>query len=356
MTATDTRTAAAAVPAPDTLTRERLYRMMRVYKETSLLRSGVQLGLFDALADGPHDAETVADRIDADPRGVRLLLNALAALGVVRCAEGRFDLDDGARALLVRESDEYYGGMVDVVASDWEWDALRDLSDAVRRGGSVSSVDAETPGYEYWETFARSVGPVTVPTATMLADMLGPWARARGPLRILDLAAGHGIYGFTQLEEFPGSTVTCVDWENVLAITAEHARRAGLSDRVRFAPGDMFEVDAGDPYDLVLVTNVVHHFSEERSTELLQRAAKDLAPGGRVGIVGFVAGDGEPAVDPEPHLFSILMLVWTQGGEVHTHEAYERMTAGAGLEIEQSRQVPGLPFHIVVARKREDDS
>lgn len=341
----------AVAAAADTVTRQQLYRMMRVYKETSLLRAGVRLGVFDALADGPQDAATVADRVGADPRGIRLLLNALAALRLVRTAGGAYELDPGARALLVRDSPDYYGGMVDVVAGDDEWDALRDLDRAVRHGGSVSDTDAETPGYRYWETFARSVGPVTVPTANLLADLLAPWAADRGPLSMLDLACGHGIYGFTLAERFAGSTVTCVDWENVLAITAAHAEQRGLADRVRTVPGDMFTVDAGGPHDLVLVTNVVHHFSEERSTELLARAARDLAPGGRVGIVGFVAGDDEPREDPEPHLFSILMLVWTQAGEVHTHAAYERMAAGAGLVIEQSRPVPGLPFHVVVARR-----
>jgi C-methyltransferase len=348
---TATATAGPTSDAPTGVTRERLYRMMRVYKETALLRTGVQLGVFDALADGPRDAAAVAERVGADPRGTRLLLNALAALHLVRSEGGRYALDAGARELLVRTSARYYGGMVDVVASDVEWDALRDLTAAVRRGGSVSEVDAETPGYGYWETFARSVGPVTVPTAGLLADVLAPWAADRGPLSVLDLACGHGIYGFTMAERFPGSTVTCVDWPNVLEITAEHARRRGLADRTTLVPGDMFDVAVPGPHDLVLVTNVVHHFSEERSTQLLARAAADLAPGGRVGIVGFVAGDGEPAVDPEPHLFSILMLVWTQAGEVHTHDAYTRMTAGAGLEIESALQVPGLPFHVVVARR-----
>lgn len=342
-------TALAADPAA--VTRERLYRMMRVYKETSLLRTGVQLGVFDALAAGPLDADGVAAAVGADPRGTRLLLNALAALRLVRSSAGRYELDAGARDLLVRDSDSYYGGMVDVVASDYEWDALRDLAGAVRRGGSVTEVDAETPNYAYWETFAKSVGPVTVPTAAMLADMLAAGELPDRPLRILDLAAGHGIYGFTLAERFPGSTVTCVDWDNVLAITAAHAERRGLTDRVRTLPGDMFTADLEGPYDIVLVTNVVHHFSEERGTELLARAAGALAPGGRVGVVGFVAGDTEPERDPEPHLFSILMLVWTQAGEVHTDAAYGRMTAGAGLEIEQSRQVPGLPFHALVARR-----
>jgi hypothetical protein len=338
--------------APDTaaVTRERLYRMMRVYKETSLLRTGVRLGVFDALAAGPAGADEVAARVGADPRGTRLLLNALAALRLVRADGDRYALADGAAELLVTGSPAYYGGMVDVVASDYEWDALRDLEGAVRRGGSVADQDAETPGYAYWETFARSVGPVTVPTANLLTDLLAGSVPDR-PLKVLDLAAGHGIYGFTVAERFPGSTVTCVDWPNVLDITTTHARRRGLADRVSTVPGDMFTADLGGPYDVVLVTNVVHHFSEERSTELLARAAGALAPGGRVGVVGFVAGDEGPELDPEPHLFSILMLVWTSAGEVHTEAAYRRMTAGAGLEIEASRQVPGLPFHVLTARR-----
>ncbi len=331
-----------------TVTRERLYRMMRVYKETSLLRAALRVGVFDALGTGHATAAEVADATGSDPRGVRLLLNALVALGLVyRRPDGDYALDDGAQSLLVGSSPDYYGGMVEVVASDEEWDAMRDLAAAVQQGGSVRDVNAETPGYRYWETFARSVGPVTVPTAGVLAELLRPWSTGRPALRILDLACGHGIYGFTIARLLPDATVTCVDWPNVLDITQRHAHEQGLTNRARFIPGDMFELDLGSGHDLVLVTNVLHHFSEERSTELLSHAATQLVPGGRIGVVGFLAGD-EPAHDPEPHLFSVLMLAWTDAGEVHTSAAHDRMYAAAGLQIEATQQVPGLPFHVTV--------
>jgi 2-polyprenyl-3-methyl-5-hydroxy-6-metoxy-1,4-benzoquinol methylase len=333
------------------VTRQRLYRMMRVYKETALLRAGVRTGVFDALAEGPADVADVAARLGGAERGVRLLLDALAALELVTTTgDGRYDLDAGARELLVRAAPTYYGGMVDVVASAEEWDALRDLDAAVLAGGSVRDVDAETPGYAYWETFAQSVGPVTVPTAHLLGDLLEPWAAGREGLRILDLACGHGIYGFTLATRWADARVTGVDWANVTAITARHAAEQGLADRFTPVPGDMFTTPVEGEQDLVLVTNVLHHFSEERATELLRRAAADLAPGGRIGVVGFVASD-VPARDPEPYLFSILMLVWTSAGEVHSEAAHRRMCAAAGLEIEATRQVPGLPFHVLTARR-----
>lgn len=332
------------------VSRDRLYRMMRVYKETGLLRAAVRLRVFDALAAGAQSAEEVARATGADPRGTRLLLNALVALDLVHSAGDGFEIDEGARTLLVSTSPDYYGGMVEVTASDQEWDALRDLDQAVRRGGSIRDVDAETPGYAYWETFARSASPVTEPVATLLAEMLEPWSSTRAEPKILDLACGHGIYGFTLAHRLPGATVTGVDWPNVLDITRRHAAAQGLTGRTRFVPGDMFEIDLGEKYDLVLVTNVLHHFSEQRAAELLRRAAGHLAPGGRIGIVGFVAGE-HPASDPEPHLFAILMLVWTSAGEVHTTAAHERMCAAAGLEIEAVQAVAKLPFHVIVARR-----
>jgi SAM-dependent methyltransferase len=338
-------------PAP-TVSRERLYRMMRVYKETGLLRAAVTVGVFDALAAGAGSAESVAAAVAADVRGTRLLLNGLVALDLVQGSDGNYVLDDGARELLVSTSPTYYGGMVDVVASDHEWDALRDLADAVRHGGSVRDVDAETPGYEYWETFAQRVSPVTTPVAALMTEMLAGWTATVADPEILDLACGHGIYGFTLARQLPTATVTGVDWPNVLDITRRHAAEQGLTDRTNFVPGDMFDVAVDGPFDLVLITNVLHHFSEERATALLQRAARDLRPGGRVAIVGFVAGD-EPALDPEPHLFSILMLVWTSAGEVHTAAAHTRMCAAAGLEIDDSRKVPNLPFHVIVARSAQ---
>lgn len=334
------------------LARHDLMAMMQAYKQTSLLRTGVALGVFDALADGPADADQLAERLGMHPRGARILLNALAAINLLEpAADERFQLVSAAADHLVSGRPGYVGSMVKVMSSDWEWDALKDLSAAVRAGGTVMDVQAETPQFEYWEDFAAYATTIAEPTAKAVTAVLGPWAEGRESIDVLDVACGHGIYGYTVAAEFPQADVWSLDWPNVLEVTEKHAVRMGVRDRANFIPGDMFGVPLDGPYDLVMVTNVTHHFSEQKVTELLARLGTVVKPGGRLVIVGFTVGEDAPAIDPAPHLFSVLMLVWTFEGESHSVSAYNRALSASGF-TEATVHPTDLPFHILVAERK----
>jgi SAM-dependent methyltransferase len=326
-----------------------LFGMMLAYKQTAVLRAGIELGVFAALAAGPADADVMAVRLGADPRGTRLLLNALAALGLLDVSGDGFVLTGGARTFLVPGEPGYVGDMAKVMASTWEWEALTSLPQAVRRGGTVLDQHAETPEYRYWQDFAAHAGAVAGPTAETAAAALRSWAAARPRLDVLDVACGHGLYGFTLARQQPHAAVWSLDWPTVLPVTRRHAERLGVADRMREIAGDMFAVPLGGPYDVVMITNVLHHFSAERAVELLRRAAQVTAPDGKIVLVGFTLDDQPPALDPEPHLFSILMLVWTFQGEVHSVPAYRRMLAEAGFGDAEVLRVAQLPLRVIVA-------
>jgi C-methyltransferase len=335
-----------------TLTRPRLLQMMQAYKETSLIKTGVRLGLFDHIAEaGTMDVAAASVAIDSNPRGTKILLNALAALHVLETNGERYWLARGADELLVRKSDGFVGDMVHVFASDHEWDSLKDLTSAVRQGGTVQDVHAETPEYEYWEAFAEHAPLVARPTADVLAEAIRPWAAGREHLDVLDMACGHGVYGYTVAQRYPQAEVWSLDWQNVLDVAVGHAERMGVRDRTHLVTGDMFDIPLGGPYDLVLITNVLHHFSEERAAELVRRAASVVKPDGRLGVVGFTTSDVLPGDDPAPHLFSVLMLAWTHEGEVHSEESYRRIFGSAGFAQPTVSTVPGIPFRVLVAER-----
>jgi len=333
------------------LTVPAIFQMMQAYKITALLATGIELGVFDCMAAGATDALTVATRLHLDPRATKLLMNALAAIGLLEPSGGGHRLSPETDSYLVRKRPGYVGDMTRVMASRWEWSAIQQLPEAVRKGGTVMPEHAETPGYEYWEDFAAHATAVAKPTAELTAEVIAHWASGRRRLDILDVACGHGMYGFTLARQHPQAHVWSLDWPNVLPIAHGHAVQMGVADRVSMIAGDMFTIPLGGPYDVVMVTNVLHHFSEQRATELLRRLCAVLCSGGRLIVVGFAVGEGPAAMDPAPHLFSILMLVWTTQGEVHSMAAYERMMAGAGLLSSNMYNVPGLPLHVMIADK-----
>lgn len=332
------------------VTRQSLFAMMQAYKNTSLLKAGISLGLFPALTE-PVRAPAAAAAIGADERGTRILLQALTALRVVESDGDLYWLTAEAAELLDPASPGYVGDMVHVFASDWEWDALKRFPEAVHKGGTVMDEHAETPGYAYWEDFASYAPVVAAPTAEVMADALAPWASGLEELNVLDVACGHGVYGATIAQRFERARLTALDWENVLPLAEKQAESLGVRDRMDVISGDMFDVPLRGPYELILITNVLHHFSEARATELIRRAASALKPGGRLGIVGFTTTDALPADDPAPYLFSVLMLAWTSEGEVHSERAYDRMLRAAGFGGAERHSVPGLPFRVLTATR-----
>jgi len=332
------------------LARSDVFDMMLAYKNTAVLTTGIELGIFDAIAAGASTPDEVANKQGLDPRGTRLLLNALSSLGLLNSDGIKYCLVAGADKVLVRGNPGFVGDMAKVMASKWEWDALRTLPDAVRRGGTVVAQHAETPQYAYWEDFAAYADAVATPAAELAADMLGAWAAGRERLNVLDMACGHGLYGYTLAARYPNARVWSLDWPNVLPVALARADRMGIADRVNAITGDMFDADLGGPYDVVMITNVLHHFSQPRAMELLSRAAGALSQDGRIVLVGLTVSDAPPAKDAAAHLFAILMLIWTHEGEVHSLRDYSRMLHDTGFTDVESANVAASPLWVITAR------
>lgn len=341
------------MPEPkDGLTVGALHDILRGYVKTALLRTAMQLRVFDEFADGPRGAADLAARLGTDERGMRILLDALTAIGLLRADPQGYRLVDGGEELLVSSGSRFFGGAVRIGASDWEWDAQKNLVDAVRKGGTVADTHALTPEFDYWEDFANHTSWFNNGAADLMAEQLEPWAADREPVNVLDIACSHGSYGFFLAQRNPRVQLSCVDWPNILEITKKNAERLGLADRTDFIPGDMFEVDFGGPYDIVMLTNVLHHFREEKATELLARIAPAVKPGGRIAVVGHThEEDDTPETNPLPYMFSVIMLVQTFDGQTHSVGTYRRMLENAGFANVTSHRSERAMHRVFIAER-----
>lgn len=340
--------AAAAAPA---LSPEPLMQMMQGLQVTAILQAGVQLGVFDQIAEGKDQSSAVARAIGADERGTRILLDALAALGLLE-TNGGYKLSPLADAFLVSSRPTYLGAAARIMAGEWAWIGYPRLADAVRRGGTVLEQHAETPGNEWWETFASSSPGMMAPASHALAELIRPWAQSRDTLEIIDVACGSGIYSLTLAAQYRQARVTLLDWENVLAVTRGTVERLGVGDRTSYIEGDVFEVPLGGPYDLIVASHIFHHFSEPRCLELMRRLFGALKPGGRLAINEFTAEGSRPADEPFPSLFSVIMLVWTREGQAHPLSTYERLLEEAGFAPPEIHQAAGMPSRFVISERR----
>jgi ubiquinone/menaquinone biosynthesis C-methylase UbiE len=168
--------------------------------------------------------------------------------------------------------------------------------------------------------------------------------------KVLDIAAGHGMYGIALARHNPNAEVVAVDWKNVLAVARENAEKAGVSGRHRSIEGSAFEVDFGDEYDIVLITNFLHHFNAETNESFLRKVHRALKPGGRAVTVEFVPN--EDRLTPKiPAEFSLLMLANTPEGDAYTFSELERMYRNAGFRSIQLHEIPPSPQRVAIGVK-----
>jgi ubiquinone/menaquinone biosynthesis C-methylase UbiE len=171
-----------------------------------------------------------------------------------------------------------------------------------------------------------------------------------GKLKVLDIAAGHGLFGITIARQHPNAEVVALDWPNVLEVAKENAGNAGVSDRYSTIPGSAFDVDYGTGYDLVLLTNFLHHFDPPTCETLLRKVRAALSEGGKALALEFVPNEDRVS-PPIPASFSMMMLSGTPSGDAYTFPELERMFKAAGFANVELHQLPATPEKLVMASK-----
>lgn len=324
-----------------------LFHTFTAYQRTGALRAAVELDVFTAIAEGADTVPALARRTNAAVRGIRGLADALTALGFLEKHGDRYALPPDLAPLLDGRSPACMAGAIRFLASDRLQAGFASLTAAVRRGGTaLEAGDATEPDNPIWVEFARAMAPIARLSAQLLANLLE--ADAGRPWRVLDVAASHGLFGITLAERNPRAEITALDWASVLAVAAENARAAGVASRFRTLPGSAFEVDLGTGWDLVLLTNLLHHFDAPTCETLLRRLHGALTPGGRVVTLEFVP-DESRTTPLEAAAFTLTMLALTPGGDVYTFAEYERMFRNAGFARSEFHALPPSVQQVVIS-------
>jgi O-methyltransferase domain len=248
---------------------------------------------------------------------------------------------------LNRASPAYVGGVIEFLLTPRVREAHALLTEAVRRGGSALGEGNLVPENPDWVKFARAMMPMMVMPAQIMAAELRKGGEAH---KVLDIAAGHGIYGITVAKQNPAATIYACDWKNVLAVAEENARAMGVGDRHHLLPGSAFDVDFGGGYDLALIANFLHHFDPPTCTSFMSKVHASLGPGGRAAIVEFVP-DPDRVTPPMAAAFSMMMLATTPAGDAYTFAELESMSKDAGFSrVELAPTQLGLD-RLVIAYK-----
>jgi len=313
---------------------------------TSAIKAAIELDVFTAIAEGATDAAAIGKRTGAAERGIEALVNYLTLMGFLEKADGRYRLTPSSALFLDRRSPAFLGDIHRFMAAPEMLKLSLDNPAAfVRNGGSLGLANM-APDDPVWVEFARHMAPVMRPVAQAIAAHFA--GAGSPPRRILDIAAGHGLFGIAFARQFPEAEVTALDWDNVLEVARENAAAAKLGPRFKTLVGSAFDADFGGPYDVVLMPNFLHHFDEATCVGLLRKGRAALASGGRLAISEFVPNEDRVS-PPREAMFAYIMLATTQAGTAFPASALERMLTEAGFHQTKFVPLPPSPQTLIVA-------
>ena len=222
------------------------------------------------------------------------------------------------------------------------------LDEIVRTGQPAEARNLEGPGTEFFTELVENIIPTSYGSAQVLADHLKV-ADATKPVRVLDLAAGSGIWGIALAQKSPRVEVTAVDWAGMIPTTKRITQKFGVSDRFKYIEGDLLDADFGGGYDIATLGHILHSEGEERSRKLLKKTAPALKSGATIAIGEWLVND-ERTEPLNGLMFAVNMLVNTERGDTFSFNEIKSWLEETGFKDARTLEAPG-PSPLVLATK-----
>ena len=324
------------------------FHAVNSYQQAVAIKTSIELGVFTAIGEGCETAEALAARCHASVKGMRILCDYLVIHEFLTKRSDRYGLAPDSAMFLDKNSRMYVGGIVGFLSSPQMTQAFDNFTAVVRKGGTVIRGGTMAHEHPVWKEFARSMVPMMIPPAEGIAALVN--ASAGTPMKVLDLAAGHGIFGITIARHNSNAQIHAMDWAPVLEIAREHATVAGVADRWHPIEGSAFEVEFGVDYDVVLITNFHHHFAPPTIETLMRKVHGALKPEGLAVTLEFVPND-DRVTPPDAASFSLMMLGTTEEGDAYTFAEYQTMYQNSGFAHNEMHQVENSPESVIVSRR-----
>ena len=331
--------------------RARLMQMSWGFAAPLMIEAGVELGLFDLLEREPRTIDQAAAATGASPRGLAILMDALAGLELLRRDDaGRFTLTAESAAFLVSSEPEanlsgVFRHLVTQVMPNW-----LDLAEVVRAGRPALRRSERPPSEvgAHFAAFVEGLLPLGWPAAAALAAHLKIEAASDEP-SVLDIGAGSGVYSIPFALRSKRVRITAVDLPEVLQVTRRIAARYGVGDRLDTIAGDMAHVDFGRGHRVAMLGQILHSYDAAENRALLRKTFDALTPGGVVAVAEFLV-DPDRSGPLSSLIFAANMLVNTEGGSTYSFDEIRDWLAQAGFEEIRTLEVPG-PSPLILATR-----
>ena len=310
---------------------ENLLRLSGIYWQSCALHAGVKLDVFTAIQGECLTESEVAERIGCNPRGVGMLLNALAAMNLlVKTGAGYANTPFGL-SRLSKDSPDYLGWII--LHHHFLMESWSRLDRAVRTGRPLRT-RSSLAGAKRRESFLMGMFNIAMKMAPLVVAAVD----LKKNRRLLDLGGGPGTYAVHFCLANPRLRATVYDLPETRPFAERTIHRFELAGRIDFQAGNYLKDGIEGTYDAVLLSQVLHGEGPEDCRKIIGKAVSALAPGGRIVVHEFILDDGM-AWPLHPALFSLNMLLGTPSGQSYSESQIMDMLAAAGV-----RDIRRLPF------------
>ena len=269
-----------AGPAQDAVTPDQIFQLAQGFMASKHLFAASELGLFEALGEGPADLAGLAARTGLTPRTARISADAMVALGLLERHADRYANTPAAAAFLAG------GTAADLRPLLRFWDRLSypawgDLAGALGRGRpehQVFDIDDELV-----PIMSAGIEAATTAACRALAGVAGLPPGSR----VLDIGGGTGSWAVALAAADPSLTATVFERPEVAAVAEEHLRTGRFSGRIDVLAGDLLAGDLPRGYNAFLLANVVHYFTPDTNQSNLRKIREATDPGARLLIADF---------------------------------------------------------------------
>jgi predicted O-methyltransferase YrrM len=322
-------------PAPP----EDFTQLVNAWREARIVLTAIELDLFGAVGDGTTAAE-VAHRLNTDLRGTACLLHALVALGLLQKRGETFTNGPvAARFLRAGSPDDRRGALMHTAALWHRWSAL---TGCVRTGQPAPRGPREEANTEAFIAAMHANSTQRAPALIAALDLTGV-------RRVLDVGGGSGGHAIALARAAPEVRIEVLDLADVVPLTKRYVQAAGVAERVTPRVGDLNVDDFGSGYDLVLISAICHMNGPAENADLIRRAARALAPRGRVVVLDHIL-EPDRTAPTAGAIFAINMLVNTPAGGNYTEAEYFGWMRDAELTDIMHIRMPG-PTGLVVGTR-----
>lgn len=307
--------------------------------QARVLIAAVRSGVLAALGQGARSCMVLATTLSLDADCLQLLLRVLAAMGYVEEQAGEWRLSRVGARYFGAEAKEPYSAFV--AFGEQQWQLMSSLEEVLRTGRGVdfhASQDSAS-----WQAYQRAMLENAESFASFVAEHVPV---TRDATRCLDLAGAHGLVGAELCRRHPGLVSTVLDRPEALVTAEALARARGYGAALRFHAGDLLTDPLPGPQDVILLCNILHHFSEQTNLSILQRARAALVPGGTVAVFDIETPREGSAADAAGDGMALYFRI-TSSSRCVRGEEYARWLEQSGFRTHIVRSIR-LPSRVLI--------